>query len=126
MKVAIAIIYDSNNHVLITQRPLNTLQGGRWEFPGGKVEQQETPDEALIRELQEEIGITVVENTFLGDVNYQYQEQIIQLSVFLINQYQGEPACQENQLGLRWVSCDSLHEIDFPEANREILKLITA
>ena len=124
MKVVIAIIYDNNNRILITQRPLNKAQGGCWEFPGGKIEQQETPTEALTRELQEEIGITITDNTYLGKVHYQYREQIVRLMIFQVKQYQGEPACLENQLGLRWVSPDILHEIDFPEANREVLKLI--
>lgn len=124
MKVVIAIIVDNQNRVLITQRPLHKAQGGRWEFPGGKVEPSETPVEALSRELEEEIGIIVTQKAYLGEVNYRYGELNIQLAVFEVNQYKGEPACLENQLDLRWVSRDKLQEIDFPEANQEVLKLI--
>ncbi len=59
MKVAIAIITDETNRVLITQRGFLTTLGGYWEFPGGKLEADETPEKALIREIKEEINIKV-------------------------------------------------------------------
>lgn len=124
MKVAIALIYNQENQVLITQRPLNKIQGGRWEFPGGKVESGETAVQALSRELEEEVGITEIESTCLGEVHYQYDEKTTELIVFQVNKYQGEPSCRENQLGLSWIDSDKLHEVDFPEANQEVLKLV--
>lgn len=126
MKVAIAVIHDQQDAVLITRRPLHKVQGGRWEFPGGKVEVSESPAEALHRELREEIGICIKESLYLGEVIYRYGEQEIHLTIFQVKHYTGNPQCLENQLDMQWIPLEKLHEIDFPEANQEVLKLISA
>ncbi|MGL5741622.1 MAG: NUDIX domain-containing protein [Legionella sp.] len=66
LTVAVSVILDAQQRILITQRPLHVPHGGCWEFPGGKVEQYELAHAALIREIQEEVGLEVHEYQLLG------------------------------------------------------------
>jgi 8-oxo-dGTP diphosphatase len=124
MRVALAIITDSLNRILITQRPLHVSHGGCWEFPGGKIEADESPEQALLREIKEEIGIEIQEYHFIGDVSHSYPDKSVQLIAFLVTQFSGTPSCLEGQLELKWVKKESLRIEDFPEANRALLNLI--
>ena len=123
IKVAVAVIVDQQQ-VLIAQRPLHASHGGRWEFPGGKLEANERAEEALIREIKEEVGLDVLEYQFLGEVNHQYSERSVQLLIFLVTRFSGTPHCVEGQLAMKWVKLDELNPDDFPEANREVIALI--
>ena len=124
MKVAVAVIFDSEKRILITQRPLHAPHGGMWEFPGGKLEEQELPEAALIREIKEEVGIDVLEHHFLGEIVHYYAAKKVSLLIFSIDKYQGKPVCREAQMDLRWVAADSLKDYHFPEANIQIIELI--
>lgn len=124
IKVAVAIIVDSKQQVLITQRPLNTSHGGHWEFPGGKLEANELPQHALVREIREEIGLEVLQYQFLGEVIHHYPHRSVQLLVFLVTEFMGKPSCVEGQLDMKWVSLDEINPEDFPEANRQVMQLI--
>jgi 8-oxo-dGTP diphosphatase len=124
VKVAVAIITDAQHRVLITQRPLNVPHGGCWEFPGGKLEDNEPAELALIREIREEVGLEILKCEYLGQINHQYPDKSVQLIVFHVSEFVGIPSCLEGQLDLRWVDKDNLKPEEFPEANRNIFNLI--
>ena len=124
MKVAIAIIKDKQNRILITQRPLHVSHGGCWEFPGGKLEINEKAEHALIREIREEIGLEIHNHQFLGQLTYQYPDKEVQLFVYHVTHFSGNASCLEGQLSLKWIEPDQLDPKQFPEANREVFNLI--
>lgn len=124
IKVAVAVIVDQQQRILITQRPSHTSHAGRWEFPGGKLEANELPEEALIREIKEEVGLNVIQSHFLGEVTHQYSDKTVQLLIFLVTQFSGQPSCMEGQPSMQWIKREELDPDDFPEANREVIALI--
>lgn len=124
MKVAVAVIVDDKQRILITQRPLHATHGGSWEFPGGKLEPEELAEDALIRELKEEVGIEVNEYQLLGYVNYDYPDKSVQLIIFMVTRFTGMPLCLEGQLNMKWVKKEELKVDDFPEANHAVFDLI--
>lgn len=123
MKVAVAIITDDDQRILITQRSLDSPHGGFWEFPGGKVEQGEAVAEALIREVKEEVGLAVTAYDYLGEVCHTYTTEPIQLFVYHIQGFSGDARCCEQQMALKWVHMDELQKFQFPAANLEIIEL---
>lgn len=124
IQVAVAVIVDEQHRILITRRPLHIPHGGYWEFPGGKLEANELPHDALIREVGEEVGLRVLNHQFLGEINHEYTDRAVQLFIFLVTQFSGSPLCKEGQLAMKWVKKDELMIDEFPEANREIIALI--
>lgn len=122
MKVAVALIVDQQGRVLITQRARHLSHGGLWEFPGGKVERDEAPLSALIREVKEEVGLDVIQATFLYQLDYTYPELTVQLLIYHVRDFQGEARCCEAQMNLRWVDKTGLHAFDFPAANRPMIE----
>ena len=126
MKVAVAIITDSEQRILITQRSLDAPHGGFWEFPGGKFEEGEQGPDALVREVKEEVGIDVLTYHYLGEVCHTYATEPIHLFVYHIDQYTGQAQCCEKQMALRWVEIEQLKHFQFPAANLQIIDLIRA
>lgn len=124
IRVAVAVIVDAEQRILITQRPHHVPHGGCWEFPGGKLEINEHAEQALSREIREEVGLEVLKYQFLGEVNHQYADKSVQLLIFLVTQFSGAPACVEGQLAMKWIKQEELNPDDFPEANREVIALI--
>lgn len=126
MKVAVAIIIDDQQRILITRRPLHAPFGaGMWEFPGGKLEDNETPVAALIREIKEEVDLDVQHCDFLGEINHIYSYHSVTLLVYCIRSFQGIAKACEMQMDLRWVELRHLQDFEFPEANQQIIELIT-
>ena len=123
MKVAVALIMDEQQRVLITQRALHSPHGGLWEFPGGKIEpDDETPLSALIREVKEEVGLNVLQADFLYQLDCVYPHHAVELLIYHVTDFQGEAACREMQMDLRWVDKTALHAFEFPEANQHIIE----
>lgn len=122
MRVAVALITDLNQRVLITRRPLEVSHGGQWEFPGGKLEAGESPYEALIREVKEEVGLQVIQCRFLGEVHHAYAQQHVSLLIYHVFHYQGIAKRCESQMDLSWVEVSALHQYTFPAANEEIIR----
>ena len=126
--VAVGVILDRENRVLITRRHDNAHQGGLWEFPGGKVETGESVADALGRELREELGITVSELEPLLEVRHDYGDKAVLLDVHTVRDFSGEARGLEGQ-PLRWVSASTLPQYEFPEANvpitRAVIDLLT-
>jgi 8-oxo-dGTP diphosphatase len=123
MKVVVGLIWDEQGRVLLTQRSFKTSHGGFWEFPGGKIEQAELPAVALVRELQEELGITVTEHQYLGEIEHQYPQNTIEFFIYDIKTYLNTPYCKENQLAMHWAKPEELANLAFPEANYKIIDL---
>ncbi len=118
--VAVGILINKEKQVLISQRPAHKHMGNKWEFPGGKVEDGENSQEALCREMREELGIIVEATELLTDVIYDYGSKKVILDVYNILKWSGEAQGMENQ-AIRWVEKNRLAEYDFPEANEEII-----
>jgi len=121
--VAVGVLINKNNQVLIAQRPVDKPQGGKWEFPGGKVETGETSEQALSREMREEIGIEVQSAVLFTNVTHEYKDKKVILDFYKIEKWQGEAQGMEQQPVL-WVEKHELANYEFPEANVDIIKLI--
>lgn len=121
IKAAIAVVMDEKKRLLITQRAPHLSKGGYWEFPGGKLEWNESPELALIREVHEEVGLEIISYDYLGDVHHAYDTYQVTLYGYVVHQYRGVARCCESQTGIRWVSLDELVDYDFPEANRQLI-----
>lgn len=124
MKVVVAIITDEERRILITQRAPYASHGGMWEFPGGKLEPDESATSALIREVKEEVGIEVLEYAFLGEVSHVYSHQAVTLLVYHVSSHRGEAMCCEDQTDMRWVDIANLATFEFPEANHIIMGML--
>lgn len=121
--VAAAVIEDGSGNVFLAKRPDDKHQGGLWEFPGGKVEPGESPEAALIRELDEEIGIQVVECQQLIQVPYHYADKSVFLDVFRVTSFTGTAWGKEGQ-NVSWVPVNKLDTYAFPAANQPILNAV--
>lgn len=120
LHVAAGVIRRSDGHVLIARRPLDKHQGGLWEFPGGKVEEGETAETALARELAEELGIDVAAARPLIKIRHDYPDKQVLLDVWEVLRFSGEPHGAEGQ-PLAWVAPDDLPSYSFPAANHPII-----
>ena len=119
IRVSAGIILKEKN-VFIALRKDNQDQGGLWEFPGGKCEEHETPEEALVRELQEECGIQVVTCEFFKEISHDYGKKQVELSFFKVEAFNGEPVGREGQ-NVCWVPLNELSAYQFPDANTPIV-----
>lgn len=123
--VAVGIV-RRNALYFLTKRADDAHQGGKWEFPGGKVEQGETVEAALCRELKEEIGIEVNSAESYMTIEHEYPEKIVTLEFALVEDFEGEPSGCEGQVS-HWFDSKALGELEFPEANKTVLdKLLNA
>lgn len=120
LQVAVGVIKNATGHVLISLRGQSLPQGGCWEFPGGKIEAGETAEQALARELKEEVDITVLAATPLITIKHRYPERAVQLNVFLVERFSGEAKSCEGQ-PVKWVGVDELAHYSFPAANQPII-----
>lgn len=123
LKVAVGIIINDSNQILLTQRQKHQSYSNYWEFPGGKIEGKETPHCGLIRELDEEIGIVPLEAMPLITVLHEYPDYSVHLNVFWIKFYQGEPFGKEGQ-SLIWCAFSELKNYALLPANDIILKAL--
>lgn len=123
--VAVAVIVNEKNKVCISLRHKTSHQGGLWEFPGGKVEFDETDEQALIREIKEELNLDIKQSRPLITIKHHYQDsdKTVCLHVRKVISYQGEALGVEGQQ-VRWVTISQLVEYDFPEANQAIIKAL--
>ena len=113
------------NKILICQRSSDNEHPLKWEFPGGKVKNQEEPQQALKRELNEELKITIEQPIYLCDYMFEYLDlgKNVSLFFFLINEYSGEISNSvHNQL--KWIEIKQLSDYDFLEGDHEIIKKI--
>jgi len=118
--VAAAVIVGVDGDILIARRPDHVHKGGLWEFPGGKVEEGESVQVALARELEEELAINVLGAEPLLNVHHAYPDKAVLLDVWRVTKFSGEPRGNEGQL-ITWVTVDQLGDYLFPEANQPII-----
>ena len=119
-EVVAALIWDEDRF-LACQRPANKARALLWEFVGGKVEPNETKEEALIRECQEELGITVaVEDVFM-DVTHEYPDLTVHLTLFNARIAGGVPRNLEHN-DIRWITVEEIDDFAFCPADVEILE----
>jgi 8-oxo-dGTP diphosphatase len=113
-------ILDARGRVLVARRPDHAHQGGLWEFPGGKLEPGETPEQGLARELEEELGIGVLGSRPLIRIHHDYGDRRILLEVRRVDAYSGIPQGREGQ-PLAWLAPDAMDPARFPAADRPII-----
>ncbi|MEH6649351.1 MAG: Nudix family hydrolase [Motiliproteus sp.] len=124
VQVAAAAIYGPDGRLLISRRQDHLHQGGLLEFPGGKVDPGETVCQALVRELEEELGITAVAFEPLIRIRHDYPDKRVLLDVWKVTSFQGQPHGREGQ-ALYWLTEDQLLPEQFPAANRPIITALT-
>lgn len=122
--VAVGVI-KRGEMIFVSKRGASLHQGGKWEFPGGKREADESIEQALSRELLEEINIQVGSQQPLMIIEHDYGDKKVRLDVRIVEDFGGEPSHQENQQA-RWVAISELHTYDFPEANKAIIDALQA
>jgi 8-oxo-dGTP diphosphatase len=118
--VAVGVIQNDLHQVFIARRSAHVHQGGLWEFPGGKVEKNETVFEALQRELQEEVGITVETAVPLIRITHDYADKSVLLDVWRVTSFQGTARSIQAQPCV-WIDVADLPRYDFPQANARIV-----
>ena len=123
--VAAAALLDRNDRVLISRRPQGKPMAGLWEFPGGKVDDGETPEAALIRELYEELGIHVSEGclTPLTFASHGYDEFHLLMPLYVCQKWDGTVTPCEGQQ-LKWVHPVSLGDYDMPPADKPLITVV--
>lgn len=121
---AVALI-DKDGRVLLAQRPEGKSMAGLWEFPGGKVEPGETPEQALIRELQEELGIDTWQSCLapLTFASHSYESFHLLMPVFACRKWDGIPTSKEGQ-NLAWVRAQNLRDYPMPPADLPLIPIL--
>jgi len=121
---AVALI-DADGRVLLTQRPEGKSMAGLWEFPGGKVEPGETPEAALIRELEEELGIETWGSCLapLTFASHSYESFHLLMPLFACRKWSGTPQGREGQR-LAWVRARDLRSYDMPPADVPLIPIL--
>jgi len=119
--VAVALI-DSDNRILIAQRPEGKQLAGLWEFPGGKLDPNERPEQALIRELREELGIEVKDTCLapLTFASYAYEEFHLLMPLYVCRRWEGVVRPLEGQ-ALKWVQARDLRHYPMPPADEPLI-----
>lgn len=121
--MAVGVVVNRKNEILLAKRPTEKYMGGYWEFPGGKVEEAESTVRALARELQEEVSITLVDCEKLIEISHNYPDKHVLLEVYLVTAFAGNAVGLENQ-EIRWVNKDDLEKYSLPPANKPIVTAI--
>lgn len=121
---AVALI-DVDGRVLLAQRPEGKSMAGLWEFPGGKIETGETPEVALIRELEEELGINTWESCLapLTFASHSYESFHLLMPLFACRKWEGTPMPKENQT-LKWVRPNDLRNYPMPAADIPLIPIL--
>lgn len=119
IQVAVGVIVD-NDRVLLAKRPEHLHQGNKWEFPGGKIETGESLENAITRELSEELAIQVTKQRAWFSLDYDYPEKRVSLHMSIVMAFTGEPRGNEGQ-PVEWVAINQLGQFTFPDANQPII-----
>ena len=123
MTEVVAALIWKNNKFMICQRPAHKARGLLWEFVGGKVEPDETKEQALIRECQEELAVTLSVDDVFMDVVHEYPDITVHLTLFNATIAEGEPQKLEHN-DIRWITPSEIANYDFCSADEEILARI--
>jgi len=120
IQVVAGALFDEQGRVLIAQRPPGKALAGRWEFPGGKLHDGETPWDGLVRELHEELGVEAHAGERLIRYSHQYPERLVWLDMWLVHRWSGAPRGLDGQ-ALKWIERGRLAEEDILEADQPIV-----
>lgn len=123
VRVAIGVVQGDDGRILITRRRADTVLGGLWEFPGGKLEADETAEQCVVRELMEEVGIDVEVIASFTALRHEYEHGKVQLMPRLCRVVAGEAKPLE-VADVAWVEAATLEAYAFPEANGELLAAV--
>jgi 8-oxo-dGTP diphosphatase len=121
--IGVAVIWNDQEQILIDRRLQKGTMGGLWEFPGGKIEPNETIQECIHREILEELGIEITVGEHLITIDHTYTHLRVTLKVYHCQHLAGIPQpleCEE----VRWVNLDELEQFNFPEANVQIIEAL--
>ena len=123
--VSAVCLIDRDGRVLLAQRPEGKSMAGLWEFPGGKVEDGETPEVALIRELEEELGINTWESCLapLTFASHSYDKFHLLMPLFACRKWEGTPIAREGQV-LKWVYPKDFRDYPMPPADIPLIPMI--
>lgn len=122
MLVVACALVDADRRVLIAQRSEGKMFPGLWEFPGGKVEAGETPEAALIRELEEELGVATKTSCLapLTFVSHAYESFHLVMPLYVCRKWQGQPQAREH-VALKWVRPQKLRDYPMPPADEPLI-----
>ncbi|WP_346837139.1 8-oxo-dGTP diphosphatase MutT [Microbulbifer sp. SAOS-129_SWC] len=121
--VAVGVVQRGDGAILIARRLDHLHMGGRWEFPGGKVEAGESVQQALTRELLEEVAIDVTGLQPLTEIRHDYPEKTVLLDTWWVTEFNGEASGREGQ-EILWVAVAELGNYQFPDANGPIVEAV--
>jgi 8-oxo-dGTP diphosphatase len=123
--VAAVVLVDVDGRVLLAERPAGKHLAGLWEFPGGKVQPGETPEAALIRELDEELGISVHESCLapFTFASHGYEKFHLLMPLYVCRKWQGIVTSREGQR-LKWVRPAQLSEYPMPPADKPLVAML--
>jgi 8-oxo-dGTP diphosphatase len=123
--VAAVALIDSDGRVLIAQRPPGKAMAGLWEFPGGKIEADERPEETLIRELDEELGIKVKEDCLapFTFASHAYTEFHLLMPLYLCRRWEGTASAREHS-AIKWVRPKELASYPMPPADLPLIPML--
>ena len=120
IQVVAGALLDAHGHVLIAQRLPGKHMAGGWEFPGGKLDSEESPLDGLKRELREELAIEVLDATFVASCRHDYPDRRVLLELWLVPRFSGEVQSLGGQ-ALRWVAPAALHEAGMLPADKLLI-----
>lgn len=123
-RIGVAVIYNQAGEILIDRRLPGGVMGGLWEFPGGKIEDNETIEACVKREVKEELGVDIRVREHLITLDYDYAQFTVTLNVYKCDLVAGKPQpleCAE----VRWVNLEQISGFTFPEANYGIIDQLT-
>lgn len=121
MQVVTAAVIEKDGRILIARRKKGDHLANKWEFPGGKLEPGETPEEGLARELHEEFGIRTEVGEFIGSSRFAYRHAAIELLAYRVVCLSDEFKVRDHE-EIRWVPPEELGRYDFSEADRPIVR----
>ena len=121
-EVTCAIIIEKER-VLVTQRSEEMPHPLKWEFPGGKVKEGESPEYCIKREIQEELGLRVVVKQLLPSVKHTYGTRTIKLIPFICSREEGRISLSEHK-SFRWIPIEEVEEVDWLDADAEVVRVL--
>jgi 8-oxo-dGTP diphosphatase len=121
--VVAGVLRDEAGRILLAERLPGKHLAGTWEFPGGKSEPDEAPHQALVRELQEELGVSIKDSRPLLSLTHAYPEKTVRLLIREVSGWTGSPHGREGQ-ALRWVEPERMGELPMPAADRPMIKAL--
>lgn len=120
IEVAVGVVFNQHKQVLVGQRTVQDRYYQKWEFPGGKLEANESVEQALIREFKEEVGIEIQSSEKFMQIEHDYPDRKVRLYVHTVDKFAGVARSQEGQ-AIKWVSVSELDKLDFLQGNQTMI-----